>query len=282
MRVGLLGAGYSGGFLARKLLDRGHQVVAGRRSLQSMGALEARGAETRSVDLSTGQGLADFAHCDVLVHLAPPPDLALIETEIERLARALGPKPLVYASTTGVFGRQPSGQWVDENTEPGPLQTRGERRVAYAAGLAEAGFEVRRVFVAGIYGPGRSMFESLKRGLILFENGPLTSRIHVEDLASILEAQLGPKGLDGVIACDEAPAPTLELARHAASMAGWTLPPVLDREEAKAKMSEMARELRLSGRRCRSLHRARLLPTLRYPSYREGLASCWLSFEGDR
>lgn len=277
MRVGIIGAGYTGQFLARRLIANGHSVMAGRRSNEGLEGLRSAGAETRSVDLSDGRGLDAFGTCDVLVHLAPPPELDEIEGEVARMAGRLGSIPLVYGSTTGAFGRQPAETWIDEDTASGPLQPRGRRRVAYAEALTSAGFAVRRVFIAGIYGPGRSMFESLQRGLVLFEGGPSTSRVHVEDLAELLEAQLGPDGVDRVIACDEAPAPTLEVARFAAELAGWTLPPVLTLEAAKAEMSEMAKELRLNGRKCRSLHRPRQLPRLRYPSYREGLRACWLS-----
>lgn len=279
VRVGIIGAGYTGEVLARRLVANGHSVLAGRRAADGLKRLAAAGAETRSIDLADGSGLEAFASCDALVHLAPPPELDAIAAEVGRLAESLASIPIVYGSTTGVFGRQPAEAWVDEETPPGPLQPRGRKRVAYAEALSAAGFTVRRVFIAGIYGPGRSMFESLRRGLILFEDGPSTSRIHVEDLSAILEGQLGPDGIDGVIACDEAPAPTLDVARHAAELAGLDLPPVLSLEEAESQMSEMAKELRLNGRRCRSRRRPRLRPRLRYPSYREGLRDCLLSFD---
>ncbi|MEL6185936.1 MAG: hypothetical protein AAFU79_15030, partial [Myxococcota bacterium] len=100
------------------------------------------------------------------------------------------------------------------------------------------------------------------------------SRIHRDDLARILSAMVlhaAPPPL--MVACDERPATTLEVASFAAAQLGLDLPEVLSREEASKAMSARARELRMNGKRCRSLYREDLIGPLDYPTYQEGIAS---------
>jgi len=234
--------------------------------------LAARGVDARLVALDDPASLLDFGFdLDVLVHLAPPPAEDEIEPEVERLRRALPAslRAIVYGSTTGAFGW--SSEWIDERTPSGELAPRGRRRVRYEAALRTTGLPVRVARIAGIYGPGRTMKHAMDRGLVLFEGGPPTSRVHVDDLARLLEAMAVKESPDLVIACDDRPAPTLEVANYVAGLLGQPLPPVLSLDEAKSQMSPGAAEMRLSGRRCRSLHRADLIGDLAYPTYREGM-----------
>jgi nucleoside-diphosphate-sugar epimerase len=273
--VGILGCGYTGARLATHLQPR-CEVVATRRDVALLSGLKAVGIETAAVDLETGTGLDAFEGCDAIVHLAPTPSTeGAIEAQVKRLAERTAGCRWVYGSTTGAFGRHPDHVWVDEHTPTGELQPRGARRWAYERALHASGLEPRVVRIAGIYGPGRSIFESLDRGLALFEGGPATSRIHVDDLVRLLVAQLGPKGLPLVVGCDDEPAPTLEVARFACSLAGRPPPATLTIEEAVRSMSPLARELRLAGRRCRSRFRSSIMGPLGYPTYREGVRAVW-------
>lgn len=272
MKLGILGCGYTGQRLAMNAMAHGHQVVGSTRSEARRAELEALGITARTLSLDDGGALRSFFEgLDAIVHLAPPPADAHIEEEVARIART-APSSLssfVYGSTTGVFG-QVEG-WIDEATEPGPQAPRGRARARYEAALRAAGLPLRVARIAGIYGPGRTIKQALDRGLVLFEGGPPTSRVHVEDLARLLEAMTEADAPSLVIACDDEPAPTLEVAGYVADLLGEELPPVLSIDEARAQMSPAAIEMRLGGRRCRSVERPRLIGELRYPTYREGM-----------
>lgn len=272
--IGIVGFGYVGAALATRLVEANDRVIGLRRDPTAAGPTPW-GVEVLSADLDIPETLSPLGSCDAIVHLAPPPDDEQAIVAQARALAAASPKArVVYGSTTGVFGER-GGAWTDERSTPGTLGTRGARRVRAAQALTQAGLDVARVYIPGIYGPGRSMFDSLARGIVLFDDGPETSRVHVDDLVEVLRAQLGPKRVPEVIACDEFPATTLEVARYACAISGAALPDVLTKDEAVARMSPLARELRLGGRRCRSLYRASLVPELRFPSYRDGLASIW-------
>ena len=101
-----------------------------------------------------------------------------------------------YLSTVGVYGDQ-EGRWVDETTPPKPNSERTEARVEAEAAWLRIRRGDRRmpthVFrLAGIYGPGRSAFDKLIAGTArrIRKDGQVFSRIHVADIASVLEASM--------------------------------------------------------------------------------------------
>lgn len=273
-RIGLIGCGYTGRRLVPRLVADGHEVVATTTTPGRVSEIKGLGATPAVARLDDAAALrAALEGCTSIVHLAPPDREAPIAPQVETLISALpaGLEAFVYGSTTGAFGQHEPGVWIDESTPSRNLAAWGRMRKEYEEGLAQADLPLRILRIAGIYGPGRSVLEALDRGMLLFEDGPLTSRVHVEDLARMLRALLAPKAPPLAIACDDEPAPTLEVARHACELAGREMPEVVSLEAAKAQMSPAAAAMRLGGRRCRSIVRAQLIGELLYANYREGL-----------
>ena len=115
-------------------------------------------------------------------------------------------------STTGVYGDR-SGDWVDEATPPGPSSDRGRRRVeaeqAWAAVRPGLGVDLLRL--AGIYGPGRSVFDDLRAGRArrVDKPGHRFGRIHRDDIAGALLAAIRqdrPPGVRVLNGADDEPA----------------------------------------------------------------------------
>jgi nucleoside-diphosphate-sugar epimerase len=216
-----------------------------------------------------------LADAEVVIHLAPPLKEANARETVAQIKAAVGSnlRAYVYGSTTGVFGtaKDPHAV-VDEKSPLGELSARAVERLEYERALADAGFPLRILRIAGIYGPGRTLREQIERdALILFNGAPATSRIHVEDLARMLEALTAPDAPRLTIACDELPAETLEVARYTCELLKRTPPEPVALEDAKRVMSPVALEMRLGGHRCRSLYREMLIGRLSYPTYREGV-----------
>jgi nucleoside-diphosphate-sugar epimerase len=183
---------------------------------------------------------------------------------------------LGYLSTTGVYGDRDGG-WVDESAELRPTGERGRRRVAAETAWRdlwrERGVPVHIFRLAGIYGSGRSPFDALRAGTArrIDKPGQVFSRIHVDDLASVLLAsiaRLRPGAVYNV--CDDEPASPTEVIDHAAALLGIPVPPLVPFEAAE--LSPMARSFYADNKRVsNTLIKAELGVSLRFQSYRDGL-----------
>ena len=216
-KVAILGCGYTGKVLIGRLRAAGHPVVATTTRAANAPQIEELGAEVRVAHLEHPAALA-AALADVtrVIHLAPPDRAGAVGPQVEALVRALpaGLEAFVYGSTTGAFGHPAAPEvWIDETTPPRTVAGWGLARLEYEHALAAHGLPLRVVRIAGIYGPHRTLKENLRSGMVLFEGGPATSRIHVDDLAGLLAAAVEDHAPPLILACDEAPAPTLEVAR---------------------------------------------------------------------
>jgi len=185
---------------------------------------------------------------------------------------------LGYLSTTGVYGDR-AGGWVDETSSLRPTGERGRRRVAAEQGWLDLwrhrGVPVHIFRPAGIYGPGRSAFDALRAGTArrIDKPGQVFSRIHVEDLASVLIASIArprPGAIYNV--CDDEAAPPSNVVAYAAELLGMEPPPLVAFESAG--LTPMARSFYDDNKRVANrLIKTELGITLRYPDYRTGLAA---------
>jgi nucleoside-diphosphate-sugar epimerase len=215
-----------------------------------------------------------------LLHSIPPgPDGdPVLKSYRDEIAELDALQWIGYLSTVGVYGDQ-QGRWVDEATAPKPNSARTEARVVAERAWLEFGKEIGvpvQVFrLAGIYGPGRSVFDKLAAGTArrINKDGQVFSRIHVEDIASVLEASMARPRAGAVYnVADDEPAAPGDVVAHAAAMIGIEPPPEVDFEDAD--MTPMARSFYEGSRRIgNALIKSELGVTLRYPTYREGLAS---------
>jgi nucleoside-diphosphate-sugar epimerase len=154
----------------------------------------------------------------------------------------------------------------------------GDRVVAEQDWLAfgeEIGVPAHVFRLAGIYGPGRSVFDKLASGTAsrINKNGQVFSRIHVEDIANVLEASIARPRAGAIYnVADDEPAAPGDIVAHAAEMIGVEPPPEVDFEDAD--LSPMARTFYEGSRRiANDLIKSELGVKLRYPTFREGLAA---------
>ena len=283
-----LGLGFTARALARRWRARGADVVG---SVQNTAAIDeadaiariAFGAEAPLADVE--RALEKATH--VLVSI-PPDDAAAAagaaagDVVLARLASVIAAAHhivwLGYLSTTGVYGDR-GGNWVDETSERRPGNPRSLRRAAaedaWLALWRARGVPVHVFRLAGIYGSGRSAIDQLRAGTAkrIEKPGQIFSRIHVDDIAGVLEASIAhprPGAIYNV--ADDAPAPAHEVVAHAAKLLGIAPPPLepFDPE----RVSPMTREFYAEMRRVRNERIKRELSVvLRYPDYKSGLAA---------
>ncbi len=279
-RLFCFGLGYSAGVLARRLMARGWSVAGTTRSEEKAGALRASGVETYL--FGRGRPLADpGAALAGATHLlsSVPPDAAgdpVIDRHGADIAACGGLLWAGYLSTTGVYGDREGG-WVEEDSQLEPTGERGVRRLAaeraWLALHRDHGLPVHIFRLAGIYGPGRSALDNVRAGVAkrIDKPGQVFSRIHVEDIATVLEASIARPNPGRVYnLCDDDPAAPAEVVAQACELLGREPPPLMPFEAAE--LSEMARSFyrdnkRVSNRRIKE----ELGVTLAYPDYKSGL-----------
>jgi nucleoside-diphosphate-sugar epimerase len=179
-----------------------------------------------------------------------------------------------YLGTTAVYGDR-GGAWVDEETPVDPTLARADRRARAEAAWLASGLPAHVFRLAGIYGPGRNAFVNLRDGTArrVVKPGQVFSRIHVEDIATVLEASIARPRPGAVYnVCDDEPVPPQEVVAHAAALLGVEPPP--EQPYATAELSPMARTFYRDNRRVRNDRlKQELGVRLAYPTYREGLAA---------
>jgi nucleoside-diphosphate-sugar epimerase len=275
-RLFCFGLGYTALVLARRLQARGWRVAGTCGGADKAAALQAAGIEAHLFD--NGRKLADadgaLAGTTHLLSSVPPderdPVLAAHGADIARLA----PEWIGYLSTTGVYGDR-AGGWVDEGSELKPVGERGRRRVAAETEWLALGLPVHLFRLAGIYGPGRNALDQARAGAArrIVKPGQVFSRIHVEDIATVIEASMArPNPGAAYNVCDDDPAPPQDVVAEACRLLGIAPPPEIAFEQAE--LSPMGRSFyeeskRVANRRIKQ----ELGVRLRYPTYREGLAA---------
>lgn len=185
---------------------------------------------------------------------------------------------LGYLSTTGVYGNT-DGEPVDEASDLNPSSARSQRRVDAEAqwmSLHSDHDVPTHVFrLAGIYGPGRSVFDQIRRGQAkrIYKPGHVFSRIHIDDIANILASSINkPQPGEAYNVCDDEPAPPAEVTAYACGLLGIDPPEVEDFETAKQRMTPMGLSFWMDNRRVSNRRvREELGVQLAHPDYRSGL-----------
>ena len=103
--------------------------------------------------------------------------------------------------------------------------------------------------------------------------GQVFSRIHVDDIAQVLEASIAKPHAGRVYnICDDEPAAPHDVVAYAAHLLGVASPRLERFEDAALTMSEMALSFYAESKRVKNDRiKQELGVTLRYPTYREGL-----------
>lgn len=270
------GHGFSARALARLLIPQGWTIYGTTRKPDKADALRAEGVTP--VMWPDGDLSAAFdAATHLLISAGPDAEGDPVLNRYRDQITAMAPRLewAGYLSTTGVYGDH-QGDWVTEDTALTPSTRRGRMRVeAEADWQSIPGLPLHIFRLAGIYGPGRGPFEKVRQGTArrIVKPGQVFSRIHVDDIAQVLEASINrPNPGSAYNVCDNDPAPPQDVIGYAAELLGLPIPPEVPFDEAE--MSPMARSFYAESKRVDNTRiKQELGVCLTYPDYRSGLAA---------
>ena len=273
----IFGGGFSGQRIATFARRLGVKVLCSRRNKGSEGADFIFNTE-KELPNEIFDGATHVLSCIPPLLNGQDPVLLTLKNQ---LLNSKNLKWVGYLSTTGVYG-DTKGGWVNENTTPNPLQDRSIRRFSCEREWIETNLPVQILRLPGIYGPGRSAFESIYNGTtkMIDKPGQVFSRIHVDDIAGsilfLINLYFQGKNPLVVNIADNLPTNNLEVITFAAEIAKKSLPLTIPFEIAKNEMSPMALSFWQENRRVdNGLLCKKLGYSLIYPDYKSGLKNCF-------
>lgn len=280
----IIGCGFTGLVLAARLGFAGRPVWGTTRTEARTTIIRSRGSQALlfdGVDMAPLRALR--GRIGAVVSCAPPesdadggfsdPTPAILDAVSD-----FGLRAFVYVSATSVYGDQ-DGDVVTEATAPAPDSPRGQARHDAETQALTSGLPAMVMRPSGIYGPGRSQLHRVAEGRyrLVGDGAALTNRIHVADLALLLEAAID-RGTPGAVylATDQRPASQAEVVEHIVARYGLPRPPAMPMEEARVRMSRDVFAMITGSKRLDpSWTLAELGVRLRFPDYEAGLADVW-------
>ncbi len=277
-RLLIFGLGYSGRAVADAAKAIGYDVSG-----------TTRGGLDGSVRFDDAEAAVQSA-THLLITIAPgdgsDPVVARYRTSVE-VAPAL--RWIGYLSSTAVYGDR-AGGWVDEDTPVAPSQARGQLRAVaednWARFADQRAVDIFRL--GGIYGPGRSAFDSLRSGQARRMNKPghKFGRIHRDDIAQAVVAAMRQDRVSGLRVfnlVDDEPSESAAVVSEAATLLGVAPPPETAFADAVLAMSSIARSFWSENRKVASIKtKSALGISWLYPTYREGLRAVLADETGHR
>ena len=282
------GLGYSAAKLSVKLACKGWTISGTSRSEEKAFTQRERGYKMHVFDGDYYDGSNWFEGVTHVIVSVPPglgpapkgdPILAHFSSRLKQLPAL---KWLGYLSTTGVYGNT-EGAWVDESSPLKAEVARSKRRMEAEeswqelASLYDLPLHIFRL--AGIYGPGRNVLEQVRAGKArkIKKAGHQFSRIHVDDIAAVIEASIAQPNPGAVYnVCDDEPAAPADVIDYACELLKIPSPIEVTFEEVASSMSPMARSFWRDNRRVRNRRiKTELGIRLMYPTYKEGLKAIY-------
>ena len=272
-RLFVFGLGYSALAIADHVMREGWTVAGTTRSQENADQLRRLSIEAVLFD---GTAPIDPAHLIGTTHLlasipADPDDPAL-RHHAKDIAAISGLDWVGYLSTTSVYGVT-DGSTVNEDFACDPTSARGQRRLAAERAWQSLPLPAHIFRLSGIYGPGRSVFDTIRAGKAqrVIKPGQAFNRIHVDDIATVVRVSMAKPSPGRVYnLADDLPAPSSDVVTYGCKLLGVEPPPEIPFDEAV--LSPMAREFWADNKRIDNRRiKAELGVKLAHPTYREGL-----------
>jgi len=273
----IFGGGFSGQFIANEIRKLGSEVLTSSRQIKN---------DKKSFVYDSLSSVLPPEHIfDGTTHILSciPPDKKGKDPVLSRLHEKLKNLNLEwvgYLSTTGVYGNT-FGEWVTEKEPANPLQDRSKRRLLCERSWLDSCLPIQIFRLPGIYGPGRSTFESIFKNNIkvIYKPDQVFSRIHVEDIANAiiyLLLKVNDVNFKKIInIADNYPSSQIEVIKYSYKLLGLNMPEPINFDEAKNLLSPIALSFWEENRRVSNTLLCKDLGyELIHKNYKSGLQNC--------
>ena len=219
--------------------------------------------------------IKDYDH--ILVSVPPKNGIDIVIKNFQKFLGDVEINWITYLSATSVYGDH-QGKWVDEKSKLNPSTDNGKSRLTAEKTWIEfcnkKKLPIQIFRLSGIYSLERNIFKRIKSGLQKIVNKPdhFFSRIHVEDIANILEITLEDEKMkSGEIynLSDDYPCPNTEVVDYACNLMKISKPKIIEINEIKNEMLKnfYKDSKKVSNKKIKEVFSYKL----KFPTYKEGL-----------
>jgi len=276
----ILGCGFCGSFFAKTIRKFGCTVLTSSRTASKDPNSFIFNSENGVVpDVKIFDGVTHILSCIPPDKNGNDPVLGSLKNKLKSLSLEW----VGYLSTTGVYGNT-KGDWVSETDQPNPFHTRSHKRLNCEKEWIESGLPVQIFRLPGIYGPGRSTFETIrnKKIRVISKKNQIFSRIHVADITNAIIYLLQNKNYLNfhqiINISDDEPCSQIEVIQFCYDLLGLKMPKPILFDDAKKELSPIAQSFWMENRRVSNQLLCETLGyKLIYKNYKLGLKNCYLN-----
>jgi nucleoside-diphosphate-sugar epimerase len=190
----IYGYGYTASYLAETLNTKNYLIIGSSREEKKFNS------DNKKVKFINNSLVNNYLLKDDITHIlvsVPPNDLGdiFIQNYRDIIIKNKNIEWIGYLSATNVYGDH-NGELVSESSQTKPKTKKGINRLVaekqWRELISKFNLPIKIFRLAGIYGPNRNIKERLIKGLVknIFKEGQFFSRIHVEDIANILNLSM--------------------------------------------------------------------------------------------
>ena len=190
----IYGYGYTASYLAKTLNTENYLIIGSSREEKKFNS------DNKKVKFINNNLVNNCLLKDDITHIlvsVPPNDLGdiFIQNYRDIITKNKNIEWIGYLSATNVYGDH-NGELVSESSQTKPKTKKGINRLVaekqWLELISKFNLPIKIFRLAGIYGPNRNIKERLIKGLVknIFKEGQFFSRIHVEDIANILNLSM--------------------------------------------------------------------------------------------
>ena len=190
----IYGYGYTASYLAETLNTENYLIIGSSREEKKFNS------DNKKVKFINNSLVNNCLLKDDITHIlvsVPPNDLGdiFIQNYRDIIIKNKNIEWIGYLSATNVYGDH-NGELVSESSQTKPKTKKGINRLVaekqWLELISKFNLPIKIFRLAGIYGPNRNIKERLIKGLVknIFKEGQFFSRIHVDDIANILNLSM--------------------------------------------------------------------------------------------
>ena len=190
----IYGYGYTASYLVETLNTENYLIIGSSREEKKFNS------DNKKVKFINNSQVNNCLLKDDITHIlvsVPPNDLGdiFIQNYRDIITKNKNIEWIGYLSATNVYGDH-NGELVSESSQTKPKTKKGINRLVaekqWLELISKFNLPIKIFRLAGIYGPNRNIKERLIKGLVknIFKEGQFFSRIHVEDIANILNLSM--------------------------------------------------------------------------------------------